>query len=114
MFSCTLLNVMKQFYSHRFDPGNKEFLRYFDEDDVIGLAKAGHPLVSVLLHRLVEYDNENFRHSDDDDDDSDDDEEFEQSPVDHRDDGDSDDISEDGSEDEFSDSDQEQDRLQMN
>ena len=103
---------------YRFDPGNQEALRFLNEDDIIGLAKSAHPLVSVVLHRLVEYTNGTFpffRDSDDEDDDSDDDE-FEQIPFggcdcgycangsESSDDG-SDDAGEDDGEDEFADSD---------
>ena len=37
------------------DPGNKEALSLFHKGDVIGFATASHPLVSVILHGLVEY-----------------------------------------------------------
>ena len=40
---------------YRFDAGNREALILFDEGDVVGFAKATHPLVSVLLHRSVEW-----------------------------------------------------------
>ena len=30
----------------------------YDKGDVIGFAKAAHPLVSVLLHRFLQYDAE--------------------------------------------------------
>ena len=48
---------------YRFDPGNQEALRFLNEDDVISLAKSAYPLVSVVLHRLVQYHNAHFRDS---------------------------------------------------